>query len=324
MFTAEIFQSKLAEYGIGHREVGVSLAVETCPVCSSRDFKVIFRVVDVDPNEPFFGRCQKGSCQQGYSSISYFLRSGVSKSAVLGWHGKDAKTSIKNMIPPIKSLELEPIKYTPEPITPIDLRQFIEIDSWPEHPAAVYAYSRGYKPELSHSIKMDVVNNAVAFICWKQDVPVGYQLRYVTPKFKHMKTKSSPGFDRANSIFILPRHDAKTVVVCEGPFTAQAAWNFGYHGICTYGSSITLPQLTQIEEFVKRSGFNLAVAVDPDEAGEKFLDVIARYWYNKTGGYVTAIRCAGGDLNDAWVQQLSISVVEMIDFNPAIPRMRQL
>ena len=94
------FQEILDKNGIKYYEGGVSLVVKDCPACGSGNFKVLFRVHGVeDVDQPFFGRCQRGSCLQNYSSISYLLKAGAPRNEVMGAHGMDPNESFRKMIP---------------------------------------------------------------------------------------------------------------------------------------------------------------------------------------------------------------------------------
>lgn len=319
------FKDALDELGIGYKESGVSLEVETCPECETGSYRVLFRVHGVDEDEAqFFGRCLRGSCLQGYSSFSYLKKSGMALSRVRKAHGQDPDSNLRGLSPPEPSNTLDmhisrPIKIEENTPQELDLSDFFPIWSWPDHPASLYAIKRGYCEEFKDSILIDSKTNGVVFLVNEGLKTVGYQTRFLNPISKHMKTKTSAGFSKSNKIMHFPK-DGADILVCEGPFTALSAWHYGYYGVCTFGSSVSKTQIKLIADLADKLNVGVGYALEDDEAGRKGFNSLRAglFWLGKSLFQIKPE--VGADLNDSW--QAGKGCVKVADDNwpgPAIP-----
>jgi len=297
----EEFKGILDRYGIGYRESGVSLVLETCPACGSRTFRVRLRVHGLKPGEGFFGRCQKGSCEEGYSSFKYLLKIGVPHEEVAAIHGQDPSASLKQL-DPVREDFVE--AFLPETVKDVvekdlDISKFFKIPDWLDHPVAKYAIKRGVQPEHYNTVRIDHENYSVVFICWSGETVLGFQKRFISATNQKDKTRSSLGFQRSEHILEFSR-DGADIAVCEGPFTALSAWHFDYHGVCTFGSNISDKQVELILQLANKKGTDVGVAFEDDAAGRKCFDKLRKtlYWENKK--VYKIVSDTKGDLNDVW------------------------
>ena len=314
----ESFKESLNSLGVQCFESGVSLCVQHCPKCGRDKFKVLFRIVGVN-SAPFFGRCQSGSCQTNYSTISYLMALGLNKGQALAAHGMNPNAILQEMVDDtsiegIINVSHIPSKKQPEEVDN-DVSGFFDINDMLESSVSKYAISRGYVTDFKDIIKIDISTDAVVFVIRNDDGGViGYQRRFLNPLSPAFKTKTSKGMEK--TLHLLEFKQDKPLMICEGPFTALSAWHFGFHGVCTFGSGISQTQLENIE---KINNFNeIYVAVENDEAGEKFFKKISSYFYWKNIPVYKAIS-PEGDLNDAWKNNLKIIIEKKDSINPAIP-----
>lgn len=316
----QAFKDKLTELGIQTYESGVSLAVQHCPKCGRSKFKVLFRIVGIK-SAPFFGRCQSGSCQQNYSSISYLVALGLDRGQALAAHGMNPDQilqdlSHENNNEDIEKIIISPYKTEEDLIIENDVSGFYNIESCLDSAVAKYALKRGYNSEFSNIIKADIKNDAIVFIVRDKDNSVlGYQRRYINPIDPKRKTKTSRGFSKTSKLLEFP-NNSKKIVICEGPFTALSAWHFGYYGVCSFGSGISLEQLEYIQEINTHN--EILVAIENDEAGLSFFKKISYFFYWKDIN-VLSIHGNCGDLNDVWMNNQTPIITENGNNNPAIP-----
>lgn len=324
------FKEALDELGIGYKESGVSLEVETCPECESGSYRVLFRVHGVDEDETqFFGRCLRGSCLQGYSSFSYLKKSGMPIAQIRQAHGQDPDSNYRKMTPEKvdSSLDLHlgnRLKAAEEANVEVDTSHFHPVWAMPTHPASIYAVKRGYCDEFKDIMMIDMEANGVVFLINEGQKTVGYQTRYLNPLNKHMKTKTSAGFSKSNKIMHFPREKAD-LLICEGPFTALSAWHYGYYGVCTFGSSISKAQIELIAALADRLGVGVGYALEDDEAGRKGFAALRSGLHWKGKSLFKVVPEAGSDLNDSW--QAGKGCVKVLDNDwagPAIPYIEKL
>lgn len=310
------FKSALDDQGIKYRESGVSLAVQECPACGSTNFKVLFRVYGVNESDPFFGRCQRGRCEEGYSSIKYLTMMGMERADVLRAHGLDAQKNFESLIPNI--IEEKPKEKKQEYIiVEPDVKKFIKISAWPDHPASKYAINRGVKECWFNDIMIDPVSNAVVFLVKDGDKVIGYQKRFVNPPSKNFKTQTSVGFTRSNHVLRFERKG--NIVVCEGPFTALSAWEFGFDGICTLGSGMSEKQMDIIAEIAEKEGKSIGFACENDTAGRKSLNKFRNYMIWKKIKVFKVLPECGKDLNDSYTAGRGFIIDNSDNWSHGIP-----
>ena len=326
----EDFKEILDEHGINYYESGASLALQECPECGSKEYKVLLRVVDVDENEPFFGRCQKGKCQEGYSSVKYLLKMGLPTREVFAAHGMDPQSSFDAIAG--KKKEKQATITDAQPARPayketvINLDEFHRMSAWPNHPAVAYAKSRGINDIHINDVLINPMANAVVFICRNdKGQPIGWQQRFVKPTNPEMKTQTMDGWSKTMHIMEYP--GAGDIVVCEGPFTAVSAQFYGFHAVCTFGSGMSSQQMDLIAKLSEKTGKNIGVAVEmedrprkPDEASLKCYRKMRSYLYWMNKPIFKVIPEVGKDLNDAWQAGKRFERIDKEDWDgPAIP-----
>lgn len=315
----EDFQNILDENGIKYKLSGISIVLQECPECGLSDWKVLLKVGN------FLGRCMHGSCEQGYSSYSYLVKSGVPVDQVKEVHGVYSIEHIGKIAEDqdklsILTKDIDDQEKTEEVKS---IRDFFTVEEWPEHPVAQYAISRGYSKEMSKWVMCDVSNNAVVFICYdSEDESIGYQRRFINAKSHIDKARFSYGFNRYGSVFELPKK-CNQLLISEGPFTAVSGWHYGYYSIATFGSKITDDQLEKISDIADENEITeIGVAVELDKPGEIFFKRIY-FYFNWFGIRVHRVEPntneLKSDLNDAWVSGVGITVKKDINIDPAIP-----
>jgi hypothetical protein len=322
--TPEEFEEALDELGVEHKRSGRSIVVKDCPACGSADFKVIFNTFSGGDGSPLLGKCLRGKCGEGYSSFKFFAKLGIGQAKNNRLHGKTTETAIsehdrKPDPDEFGVIAKEQKKQQVQPDT--DLTKFMKISQWPDHPASKYAIRRGVLPDEHDFVLIDPINNAVVFVIKKNGKTVGYQRRFVHPYDPKMKTQTSYGFSRTKNILDIP--NSGKILICEGPFTAIAAWHYGYHAVCTFGSSVSNEQLEQILAIGQDQSKAIAIAVENDDAGDKsFQKVLSyMYWLDVKVFEVRADK-EFKDLNDAWVKGpcAPIYEVEVENHGAAIPQ----
>lgn len=315
----ERFKKALDAAGIGYRRQGVSLAVEYCPECGDRRYIVLFRMIGVSGHEPLFGGCKTGVCGKGYSSITYLMKLGMSKEDALGVHGYSSDVDFTKVMNDDIDISCAPKEEKKKVFIENDVSGFFRVGWNSECPTSKYAIKRGYVPEFNDIIKVDIQLGAVVFIVRGDDGGViGFQRRFLNVPKDEDKTKSSSGFIKSQNLLKFFRKGAD-ILVCEGPFTALSAWHYGYYGICTFGSGISLEQLSQIKMVAEAENVNVAVAEEDDEAGRKYFRSINSYFYNEKLKVYAIYPEAGNDLNDSWQKGKSLIIDTERDENPGIP-----
>jgi len=325
------FTNALDELGLAWKEAGSSLVVQDCPACGDRRWKVHLRLEREEDDGPFFGRCYAGNCQENYSSIKFLLGHEMEFSEVMTLHGLEPTSSLRGMS--VISIEESLAEAAKNPVAKktveidttkdVDISKFFKLSDWPEHPATQYALSRGAMPSFD-SVMIDPVTNAVVFIVREDNRVAGYQRRFVNPVSADRKTKSSFGFQKTQHLLHFPRENAK-IVVCEGPFTAIAAWHYGYYAVCTFGSGVSETQLKLIADLSEKLKQPVGVGFDLDEAGQHGMALIrsGMFWKDQEIFRVVADlpgeKIVGFDLSDAF--RLKLKVKEVVDVwgGPAIP-----
>jgi len=327
----EDFTDALEEIGVAWQEIGQSIVIQSCPACGSQNWKVHLKVERPNEEEPFLGKCFAGQCQEGYSSFKYLLAAGMEWVDVMRVHGKDPTSSLRGLTPNVDELlemvtESEPTLKLGDAIEESILANFFKISDWLDHPASIYAIKRGVPPEFYDRVLIDPETNAVVFVVQTDDGVAGYQRRFIDPVSPRLKTKTSSGFRSHQNLMHFPREGAK-ILVCEGPFTALAAWHFGYYGVCTFGSGVSGEQVKLISELSDRLLQPVGVAFDLDAAGQKGFAAIrsGMFWKNQEIFKVEVDAPdlpVGFDLNDAWQKGMKIREVATKWNGPAIPEIQ--
>jgi hypothetical protein len=186
--------------------------------------------------------------------------------------------------------------------------RYWDIAEKPNHPASQYAISRGVMPALYPEIKIDISINAVCFIVKDEAGKViGFQSRYVSPKTE-AKTYTAYGFKTATSLLRYYNTSDK-IFICEGPFNAVSAHNWGHTALCTFGSKISSYQLQEIRKIAKETNKQICCAFDNDDPGvHAYLSV-----KDVCSGYgIEVLKVEpefGNDLNDSWKKGLKYKEV---------------
>lgn len=299
------FINFLTEHGIEHSTSGQSIKIKDCPECGA-SWKVHLRA-QIE-NGLMLGRCYSGRCQTDYSSVKYLRLAGIPEIDIQRLHADDAQKTLEGignslvLANQASSIDLLNSGLAQQNIDFVDISEFkyfLELDG---HPAALYAAKRGAVPVFYDRIMIDPVSNAVVFVIFHNDVPVGWQKRYLEPKADMPKTKTSPGFKRDRYLLEFPGNGP--IAVCEGPFTALSAWHYGYHGVCTFGSSVPVGQAKLIRQLAHNLQKEVCVAFDTDEAGKKGLDFLRK----ELGPLITKeiLPEYGNDLNESWMNTKGI------------------
>jgi hypothetical protein len=176
---------------------------------------------------------------------------------------------------------------------------FCPVGQFPEHPAAKYAIKRGWTPDQTQNILLDYMGSSVVFVVRDGGRVVGFQKRFLNPRDPSLKTLSSRGFQKRK--YVLEYPNKGDICVCEGPFTALAAWHYGYHGICTFGSNVGEEQIEKIAKLAQEGRRKVAVAFDLDDSGYKGYRRVSLslLWRDIETYRVRPER--GNDLNDSWM-----------------------
>lgn len=319
-FDLEEFQEALEQSGTEWRISGQSLAAKDCPACGSSKYKVIFRI-NRDDDDVFLGKCMRGACGEGFSSIKYLIMQGMDRDKVLALHGRDAASNLRNLSE-IDEQEPKAKKHVIQDQSDVDITGFVDIESLPDHYVAKYAKKRGYTKEHNHLIKMDLSDNSVVFLVRDGLSVTGYQKRFVSP-LANPKTKTSSGFKR-DVLLSFYRPDPAPVAVCEGPFTALSAWHFDLMGVCTFGSSISKGQMEAIISYGHQGREVLYALETDDEASgvalRKFRAAMA--WADIPFQIIKPL--VGKDLNDAWQATSGYTVEDPGADNIWLPRIDKL
>ena len=304
--TMDRFKEVLGDIGVLHHDRNNYLALQECPSCGDNRYKV-YIYFDYDVPR---GRCTRGSCDKGYTPLSYLMDRGMEEGEARSRLGLDVLDNLKSLFQTSTTIEkIEELTVVPE----VSTESFLDVD--PETYVGRYAIGRGYTDFYKDIIKMDLEENAVVFLVKRDGKTIGYQKRFVSPH-ADPKTRTSKGFQRVCMMF--PAQKSQGVLVCEGPFTALSGSHFGFDSLCTFGAGLSPIQIKEIAA-TARNGV-IYYAKDNDEAGDKGLYkfVMAMRWYNLKilvvePGY-------GKDLNDAWKKGAGYRVKEC-EIDPWIPRL---
>lgn len=187
--------------------------------------------------------------------------------------------------------------------------RYWNIEDKPNHPASQYATSRGVPKELYAEIKIDVSVNAVCFLVKDENGKiVGFQSRYIDPKTE-AKTYTAYGFKTANSL-LRYYNTSDCLFVCEGPFNAVSAYNWGHSAVCTFGSKISTYQLQEIRNLAKKLNKKVCLAFDEDSPGQhaylSVKDICQGYGIE----VLKVVPEFGNDLNDSWKKGLKYKLIE--------------
>lgn len=302
------FKGALDKIGVHYRSYHKSLNIRDCPECGSTWFNLWFK--EIDGERHLGGRCNRGSCNKGFTSITYLISMGMSKEDAEKIHGMDTAENLKQLweMSAISVLQEEEIS-SQKP----DDSQFVNID--PDTYVGKYAIRRGYTDFYNEIIKMDLSTNSVVFLVKREGETIGYQKRFVSPH-ADPKTQTSTGFTR--SCLLFPCLNPIGVLVCEGPFTALSGSHFSFNSLCTFGGNITGRQIKEIVSMVKNGV--VYYAKENDEAGEKLLHkfVMAMRWYSIK--VLLVLPGTGKDLNDSWQEKTGYKVMEY-GLDPWMPRL---
>lgn len=260
-----------------------------CPTCGTAKWKLWLY------DKTYAGSCFR--CHTPYNLFSLFKAFGASIKDLLAFSPENivvegAAFSL------VEDEEVE-TKIIPSAIN-LPRNRFFRICEWPTHPASKYALSRGVPKELFDVILIDIQTNAVCFlICDDSDTAIGYQLRYVNPVNPDVKTWTMEDFKVGEHVLMYSRPDGD-LIVCEGPFNAVTAFNWGHTGLCTFGSRITTVQIDKLCALAQSRQKPLSCAFDMDDAGwHAYLQV--KELCSGRGIEVIKIEPEiGNDLNDAW------------------------
>lgn len=321
----EEFEILLEENGFEYYTSGKSIALKECPTCGGNNFKVLLRVEDVDESQPFFGRCQKGSCRQGYSSISWLVKMGMPFQEAQIAHGLNpAENFKKNVIEEHEFSNISKPEFRTqekkEQVIYHDTSRLLSVEDWVNHPVSQYAMKRGYVGTFGDIIKVDKSEGAVVFLVLDKDGNcVGYQKRFLYPSNPDIKTKSSKGFKSNEHLLWFENQEDDDIVICEGPFTALSAWHYGYTGVCTFSAHLGKKQLEDIMVVAMARGVNIGVAFDRDKAGLTGLNKIKNFMHWNDIKTFEIQPKSGNDLNDSWQNESGIIITKLAAAEPAIP-----
>jgi hypothetical protein len=237
--------------------------------------------------------------------------SGMPREDALKYHGLNSY-DLMGMLNGIQvdAVEISPVIAAPKLKEVADISKFITYTSWLDHPASKYAIRRGAVAEFGDIIKIDPATNSVVFVV-RDGVgdPIGWQKRFVKPSDPRFKTQTSPGFAKSEHLLVFSNKN-RDLVVCEGPFTALAAYHYGYTGVCTFGSGISMKQKELIVNLSKQLDCKIGLCLDNDAAGMKAFDSLNAFMYNlKNNIFRVKIKgkvAAGWDLSDAWEHRLEV------------------
>jgi len=291
------FKSALDQYGIKYKESGSSLVMQECPACGSSKYKVFF--YNTPRDGLFLGKCFRGKCEETYSSSKYLYMMGVPNHEIDKIHGHDSTHNINSLSPDFNDQPKDVVEEKEEIIVvDKDIDKFIKISAWPDHPASKYAVSRGVTKYWHDEILIDPASNSVVFLVKDGNRAIGYQKRFLTPPYEYMKTQTSYGFKKTEHIIRFKNKGS--ILVCEGPFTALSAWEFGFDGVCTMGSGISDEQINIIVNIAKSEGKQVGFATENDEAGIKSFHNFRNKMYWHGINVFEVYPEIGKDLNDSW------------------------
>lgn len=297
----EEFLGFLDTNGVEYHTTDRSIVFRESPCCGRADKIYFFKDSNDNGNGAFHGKCLK--CDTQWNSRSYLTEMGVDTGAITALHGIEnldtfALSTLPILDTGVNSKEHQVALIPEEPPKEFSTSGFFEVSDWPDHEAAKYAVSRGWTPEWKGALMIDIMANAVVFVCTEAGKIIGYQKRFVKPLDPKKKTKSVAGWRKTRHVMVFPGNG--DITVCEGPFNALSAWHYGRYGIATFGSSVSERQVDMIAEIAKREGKDVGIAFDLDRAGRKGYRRLrlSLYWRGVTAYSVKPE--SGNDLNDSW------------------------
>lgn len=283
-------------HGVDHKESSGHIVFRYCPSCDSEKWKVsLFE-------ESLRGKCFR--CDETFSVQSYLYEFGVEPDEIKKLFKKSSVAKDQQgliSLTPIFSEETLSKEKGSDNTPSVDLSSFMKIEDWPDHPASLYAQKRGVTPDLHSQIMISTHVYGVVFLSHDYETKKcnGYQIRFVNP-LTQAKTYNLPGFQTAENIIIYEREGADAVI-CEGPFNAVSAYNYGFTGIATFGSNFSARQAEMIIDFVKKRGCKLYSGFDMDEAGEKAFFIMKDVLDERGIQLLKIVPETGNDLNDSWM-----------------------
>lgn len=271
---AEVLEAFSIEYKTNAR----SFIMKDCPSCG-RSKNTVWMFRPEGESTRTGGQCWV--CGDRFSTYSYIVGFGydakeVRKSLGIGRYSPDLNP--ESWVLPDFSIEegatLNENLIAQEAPVP---EHFMKVYDWFNHPAAIYARSRGLVDVLGRQAWIDPLTNSVAFAVETQGVRVGFQRRFVDPE-AFLKTKTDAGVPRARS-FIKFGTIEQPICAVEGPFDAVAACWFGYYGVCTMGSHISRTQAQELAIMAHNQNPEnpkVYIGFDKDSAGESGARDLAR------------------------------------------------
>jgi len=312
----------LEQEDVEYKDAGERIYLKECFECGNGKWKVSFKEPRNDRHRAIWGICFR--CSATFSSYRYLVDLGFSRENIKELHGFDVATPTEELIQfaevivegnADKNIDTS----DPRPAQVIDTSRFISIKSWPNHPASLYAKRRGVPEALYPHVMIDPDVNAVVFLCIEDGKPIGWQKRFVNPYPESFKTLNPPADVFKKSQHIIEYPNSGSIVVCEGPFTGVAAWNYGYHAIVTFGSGISLEQIAKIEEIATTTKKSIYVSFDLDAAGFKGFFKIKNYFNRRGVDVLRLYPNSGNDLNDAWMSESGVTVDVEESWDSSVP-----
>ena len=311
------FISFLDEHEILHRVNDESIILNEAPCCGGGQKIYLYKEELAD--KPFFGKCMK--CDTSWNSWTYLNEIGIDRTLNDVLHGQSELGKVELGVSTVMGFDLlRPggrEKEVKEPPKVADITGFYRITELPDHEATKYAIKRGWHSAFADDILIDIYSNSVIFVARKDGVPIGYQGRFLKPRNPKMKTKTMTGFKKTQHVIEFP--NSGDILICEGPFTALAAWHYGYHAICTMGSGVSTTQIQLVAEIAKRTGKRVGVAFDMDAAGKKGLRAVRLGMYHHKVPTFRVRPEHGNDLNDSWQAGKGVIVIEADQDDITIP-----
>jgi hypothetical protein len=298
----EALLSYFDEVGVDHKENTTSIILRHCPNCNSDDWKVWLFMDRLSENRPFNGHCHK--CEERYTSYSYLLANGQDIKEVRELHGWGplSDEEIENLEETLEDDEEEEKSLKKEAYVPklFSTAGLVPLTDKSAEKVFAYAKSRGIPEALYPTIMADPRTSAVTFLCIEDSEIVGMQKRFLNPFNPKVKTWNPPEFKK--NYHVIEYKNSGDVLVSEGPFTAVAAYNYGFHAICTFGAGVSEIQLFKIKRILEKEKKNkLAVAYDLDKAGLKGFLRIKNYFEQYGIDTYRVLPEQGNDLNDSWM-----------------------
>lgn len=286
--------------GVEYHTTDKSVVFKESPCCGRADRIYMFKDSSRDGG-PFWGKCM--GCETDWNSKTYLVDVGVDEGAVTALHGARELGEFKLSTLPRIDTGVDSKQHRTEPETPVPLKEFdvsgfFQVSDWPDHEAAKYAVSRGWTPAWTDKVMIDIMANAVVFVCIEDGKVVGYQKRFVRPKDPKTKTKSVAGWKKTQHVITFPGNG--DIAVCEGPFNSLSAWHYGRYGVATFGSAVSERQVDMIAAIAKKEGKDVGIAFDLDAAGRKgYRRLRLSLFWRGVNAYQVRPE-VGNDLNDSW------------------------